>query len=491
MRRRDVAGQAFRSIRRQRLRSGLTIFAVMIGAGSVTIMLALVSGAQGFFLHQFESTGQLEQVVVTQATDLSYNEAQGGGRSGPSDGTAAKLNDALATRVASVPHVVGLAKNAELGGTFESITYNGVKLRAEQVQASDTNGIVQHVITVGRDLNASDGVGALLITADYATKWGMSRDSAKNMIGKQVTLTTASFFTGQGATLPDPLVQWNEQRSATPGPPNACCGPGGSGPQQKPTVLTATVIGIVADERGGSLYVPMTWARGLLTERHYQQEQQPQPAPATCCRPGQQPPQAQPPTFTLTTTSRLDRDGYSSFIVKADQATNADAVAAAIRGLGVGAVSAQSFIREQNDLFRTIGLVFGGIGAIALLVAAIGVINTMVMAILERTREIGVLRACGATRRTIRTLFTVEAAMLGFFGGVLGIALGDVLTVIANSVINKQLASSTLKAQNIIGLPIWLIVSVLFATTTIGAVAGLYPAFRAARLEPIDALRYE
>src|SRR5205807_6323846 len=98
-----------------------------------------------------------------------------------------------------------------------------------------------------------------------------------------------------------------------------------------------------------------------------------------------------------------------------------------------------SFVDQQLQVFQIVSYVLGGIGGIALAVAAIGVINTMVMAILERTREIGVLRACGATRATIRRLFTIEAGLLGFLGGVFGIVVGFGLTRIANVVINKQL----------------------------------------------------
>ncbi len=126
-----------------------------------------------------------------------------------------------------------------------------------------------------------------------------------------------------------------------------------------------------------------------------------------------------------------------------------------------------------------------------MLVAAIGVVNTMVMAILERTREIGVLRACGATRATIRSMFTLEASVLGFLGGVTGVLVGYGLTFAANTIINKQLAGGSLQVHNIISLPLWLIASVIGIATAIGLLAGLYPAIRASRLNPIDALRYE
>jgi ABC-type antimicrobial peptide transport system permease subunit len=136
-------------------------------------------------------------------------------------------------------------------------------------------------------------------------------------------------------------------------------------------------------------------------------------------------------------------------------------------------------------------LVLGGIGGIALAVAAIGVVNTMIMAILERTREIGVMRAVGAKRGTVSRLFTIEASLLGFWGGVLGVAVGYGLASLANVFINKQLASNGLQARNIITLPPWLIITVIIITTVIGMLAGLYPARRAAKLDPVEALHYE
>jgi putative ABC transport system permease protein len=124
-------------------------------------------------------------------------------------------------------------------------------------------------------------------------------------------------------------------------------------------------------------------------------------------------------------------------------------------------------------------------------VAAIGVVNTMVMAILERTREIGVMRAIGAKRSTVRSLFTFEASILGFLGGVIGVGIGYGLTRVANIFVNKQLASNSVKVHNIITLPLWLILTVIGISTLIGLLAGLYPAARAAKLDPVEALRYE
>ena len=98
---------------------------------------------------------------------------------------------------------------------------------------------------------------------------------------------------------------------------------------------------------------------------------------------------------------------------------------------------------------------------------------------------------CGATRATIRRLFTIEAGLLGFFGGVFGVAVGFGLTRVANAFINKQLSANSVKAHDIIGVPAWLAATVITATTLIGVLAGLYPAVRASRLNPVEALRHE
>ena len=115
----------------------------------------------------------------------------------------------------------------------------------------------------------------------------------------------------------------------------------------------------------------------------------------------------------------------------------------------------------------------------------------MIMAILERTREIGVMRAVGSKKSTVRRLFTTEASMLGFMGGVIGVALGFGLTRIANIFVNDQLASNAITARDIITTPAWLVFTVIAIATLIGLLAGLGPAARAARLDPVEALRYE
>jgi len=185
-------------------------------------------------------------------------------------------------------------------------------------------------------------------------------------------------------------------------------------------------------------------------------------------------------------------NGYDSLVVKVDQASNAAGVAKNIRNqFKLGAADAETAIKQQLAIFNILGAILGGIGGIALVVAAVGVVNTMVMSILERTREIGLMRAVGAKRSTISRLFTFESSMLGLMGGSVGILIGYALTLIGNPLINKQLKGNSIQSSNILSLPPWLIVSVILGTTVIGMLAGLGPARKAAKLDPVEALRYE
>jgi putative ABC transport system permease protein len=476
----DLIGQAFKNIGRQKLRSVLTIFAVVIGATSVTIMLALVTGARGFFVNQFSANGTLQQIAVSSQTDLAkFDDGNNGGNNCDS---CIKLTDTIAAKIKALPHVIGVARRTQ-AGAFEAITYNGTKLRLQGIEGYDANGILTNTMLAGRDIADSDKAGAVTITSDYADKWGFKGRYA-DLLGKPVQLLTRSWYSGVGATITLPPQQ---------GPGDN--GGGNNQPQQQPTTLTATIVGVTdGSDHGETVRAPLAWVNAMNTQQMYQMtdaDRRAQENAQAACQNSHTPCQPTQPHMTLVTQDFIAQNGYSSFTAKVDDVKNAADTTTAIKRLGVGAADAQSLIKQQLQIFNIISLVLGGIGGIALLVAAIGVINTMVMAILERTREIGVLRACGATRATIRSLFTVEAATLGFLGGVLGVLAGWGLSLIANRIINTQLSSGGLHAHNIIGLPIWLIASVIATTTLIGMMAGLYPAFRASRLNPIDALRYE
>jgi putative ABC transport system permease protein len=191
-----------------------------------------------------------------------------------------------------------------------------------------------------------------------------------------------------------------------------------------------------------------------------------------------------------------NRDGYAQAVVKVNDVKNVLEVTDQITNLGYQAYTPQSFVQGINSFYVVLQVIFGGVGAIALLVAAIGIANTMAMAILERTREIGLMKAIGATNRDVLSVFLGEAAGIGFIGGLGGVLLGwsagQVINVLAMAYLAGQ-ASQTggLPPSVAVYTPLWLPVFALIFATIIGLISGLYPALRAATLIPVNALKYE
>jgi len=475
----DYIAIAFRNIRRSKLRSALTIFAVVIGATSITIMLAAVFSLKGFMTKQFEANGTFQQIAVSPQVDITWNN-----NNHNQCQDCVVLTDALASKIASMPHVVGVTRQTQVG-MFQALTYGNKNLGTQEISAYDANGILTNQIVAGRDINASDKTGVLTISSDYADKLGF-KHNYQALVGKKVGLMAQGWYNGVGV---DALQRFKDQQAWYAAHP----GTNGNDYQPAPVTLTATIVGITsATDHERVIRVPLDWARGMMEQQNVQMTQADQAAAQARCRNVHGPCNTQPVPSKVVVEDELAKQGYSSYIVKVDQSSNAAAVAKSIRNTyKVGAADAQTAIKQQLAIFNILGLVLGGIGGIALVVAAVGVVNTMVMSILERTREIGVMRAVGARRRTVSTLFTIEAALLGFFGGVVGLAIGYGVVLVANPIINKQLSSNNITSSNIITLPIWLILGVIGLTTLIGILAGMYPARRAAKLDPVEALRYE
>ena len=477
----DYIRFALKNIWRQKLRTVLTIFAIVIGATSVIAMLALVFGAKSVFLSQIESSGILTQVTVTSSTDVESNDVFGGGGGG-GDSTGKKLDDTLVAKIKTIEHVTSVSPTVYVYqlSKVQLKDGDGKQYNVQQIIGYVPSQYNQKDLLAGRNLTSEDKAGKVVLGHTYASKMGY-KDKAQELIGKKLILTTQKGYQGEGAELLKPPTNgevgkefWEAQ-------------------QERITQLEAEVVGITnpgMDE--GSSYVTLEWARAMSTYKRWEQKksepEQQQPQIGNNNRAPSTPP---PVEYILTSESDFDRRGYQALEVKVDSVNNVEKVAEEVRKEGVGAVTAKQFLETVLKTLSIIGIILGAIGAISLGVAAIGVINTMVMATLERTREIGVMRACGATRAAVRRLFTFEASFLGFWGGVFGVLVGYGLAQLTNTFAGRLIAEQNLGVTNIISIPWWLNLSVIGVTTLIGMLAGLYPAIRAARMNPVEALRYE
>lgn len=179
---------------------------------------------------------------------------------------------------------------------------------------------------------------------------------------------------------------------------------------------------------------------------------------------------------------------YEEVYVRVDDMEHVQEIQQAIQDMGFNANSNAEWMEQTQSQMGMIQMVLGGIGAVSLFVAAIGIANTMMMSIYERTKEIGIIKVLGCDLRNIRSMFLLEAGFIGFFGGLVGLVLSEVISVVINSVVSQ--ASNGYYAQ-LSYIPLWLILVSLVFAVLVGMIAGFFPALRAMKLSPLAAIRNE
>jgi putative ABC transport system permease protein len=182
---------------------------------------------------------------------------------------------------------------------------------------------------------------------------------------------------------------------------------------------------------------------------------------------------------------------YAALTIRVKNPKNVLQVEDAIKKQGFNAFSLLDAARSLRLVFTVFDLFLGLFGSLALTVASLGIINTLVMAILERRREIGVLKALGATDADVKNLFFAEAGAMGLLGGLFGVTLGWLIGQALTYGTTIYLRRQDLPAVKISSVPWWLAASAIFFAIAVSLAAGLYPATRAAKLNPVEALRYE
>ena len=180
---------------------------------------------------------------------------------------------------------------------------------------------------------------------------------------------------------------------------------------------------------------------------------------------------------------------YTELIVETDSMDHVSELQSLINSMGYSAMSDAEWIAQEQKTMDVIQLVLGGIGAVSLLVAAIGITNTMMMSIYERTKEIGIIKVLGCDMRNIQAMFLIEAGVIGLIGGVAGLMISYALSAVINIVASSSQLMEL--SGNISYIPIWLAFASLIFAILVGMVAGFFPSLRAMKLSPLAAIRNE
>jgi len=181
---------------------------------------------------------------------------------------------------------------------------------------------------------------------------------------------------------------------------------------------------------------------------------------------------------------------YNMVYVNVDDMEHVTEVQKAITDMGYEAYSSMQWLEQAQQQTDMIQAVLGGIGAVSLFVAAIGIANTMMMSIYERTKEIGIIKVLGCDMKVIRNMFLLESGFIGFMGGVVGLLFSEAVSFAINRLLNIG-QSMTGMSGDISRIPLWLAAASLAFAVFIGMAAGFFPALRAMKLSPLAAIRNE
>ena len=446
MKLRDLGDLAFRNLREAVLRNSLTTLGVAVGVASLVAMLSLGVGLQQLASSRLAKSGLFDSIFVTPKTNL-----RGPGSGPPATRTPdakSRLLDADArAEISRMPNVIEVYPPIRF---FTEVRYEGkpyATMVAGMPESSKASG-------------AFDGMQGHFFSSPNADEAILQAEFAKELNPQTSSLIGK-----------DLILRYAERQSlGAPGGDAASSGGFSVVPKEKHFLI----IGVVETEPAsgfggfgsGRLLIPLPIAETLRA------------AQVNDLR-------------DILRGSSSDKPTYSSLTVRVKSPSLVEATEAKLKGLGFSAFSLLDASKSLRIFFSVFDLLLGIFGSLALAVATLGIINTLVMAILERRREIGVLKALGAADSDVKQLFFVEAGVMGLFGGVFGVLLGWLIGRTLTLGTNIYLHRQSLPGVDISSVPWWLVLlSILFAVG-VSLAAGLYPASRAARLDPVQALRYE
>jgi putative ABC transport system permease protein len=446
----DLTDLAVRNLREALLRNTLTTLGVAVGVASLVAMLSLGVGLQQLAAKRLSQSGLFDTILVTPK-----NNFRGMGRPQrevASDKVPRALDEEARKEIEKLPNVIEVYSQVRF---FTEVRFHGKPFAT----------VVAGMPESSRNSGSFDGMAGNFFSSPAADEAILQIEFAKDLSDKPDSLI------GQ-----ELVLRYAERQALAPTASDAM----GNSPEPSggfsvvPKELHLKIVGIVETEPAAG-YGGMGSARLLMPLQT-----------ASALRAAQV-----NDLRDIVRDNTASKTTYPSLSVRAKSPAQVDALETSIKNMGFGAFSLLDASKSLRTFFSVFDLLLGIFGSLALAVATLGIVNTLVMAILERRREIGVLKALGAADSDVQQLFFVEAGVMGLFGGVFGVLFGWLLGRAITFGTNVYLHRQNLNSIELSSVPWWLVFSALGFAVLVSLVAGLYPASRAAKLNPVDALRYE
>jgi putative ABC transport system permease protein len=452
----DLAELGLRNLREAILRNSLTTLGVAVGVASLVAMGSLAVGLQQLASRRLAHSGLFDTVIVMSKTNMRGFRANSDGP--PSSRASRELDESARKQIAALPNVVEV--------------YPQIRLLTEV--RYDNNSYfttLAGISPLSKDGGSFDDLQGRFFSSPQADEAILQVEFAKELskqpnelIGKEISIRYA-------------------ERQAMPGISNSGASSSESQSGQDSDSSTGfsivtkekkvAVVGIVEGEPAagyggvgnGRIFIPVEVAETLRA--------------------------AQANDLRDILRGGNARPGYGSLTARASSPSKVEGLESSIKSMGFATFSLLDATKNLRMFFVVFDQLLAIFGSLALAVATLGIVNTLMMAILERRREIGVLKALGADDRDVQQLFFVEAGIMGLVGGAIGVVLGWIIDRGITIVLNFYLRRQNLPSATVFSLPWWLSVVAIVIAVVVSLIAGLYPASRAARLQPVEALRYE
>ena len=448
----DAVEFSLASLRKRRLRTLLTVSGVMIGIGALVSMISFGKGMQKNVTEAFKASDLFTTLMVMPGgPDVPLRDPDRPGRTVSSGGRRdAVLDDAAVAEIARIPGV----RLAYPDVNFPAMVSLGEKEEFRLVQVVPAAIAASGALKLGWGKSyASDDEEGVVVSQSLLRRLGTDEPAAA--VGKTLRITSVSIDLGKLASL-DLSALFS-----------------GKGLPVAREAYDFPIVGVTEITAFGGGPSPV------------QNEVLIPPGPARRIK--------RLPMTSIWDLFRMrdGRLGYSAVSVKLGSLRDLERVKSRVGDMGYTTFALADQFEQVTKGFYFMDMVLAAVGMIAIIVAALGIVNTMVMSILERFREIGIMKAVGAGDGDIKRIFFFESGAIGLLGGAAGCVLGWAVSLVINRVVNFYMAQQGMPHIEYFAFPFWIFLGALGFSLLVSLVSGIYPARRAARVDPVVALRHD